>query len=102
MAAKYDGVVEAVRYAADGQIGLVRVYERRGPTWTDRILLTREQFIQRLKSKKKYRAGSRVSHMASTFQVGEPIGIQTSAGGEVIASDSTSAGHDDLGEVPVF
>jgi len=31
--AKYDGVIEAVRYAPAGRISLVRAYERRGPTF---------------------------------------------------------------------
>jgi hypothetical protein len=65
-------------------------------------LLTREQFLQRLKSGKKYRIGSRIPQMASTFQVGEPIHLFQSAGSEIITCGSTPPDHDDLGETPVF
>ena len=54
---KPDGVIEAVRYTPDGKISLVRVYERLGATFADRILLTREQFVQRIKAGKHFFTG---------------------------------------------
>ena len=45
MAKKVDGVVEAVRYR-DGQIEVVRAYERRGAAFSDRLLLTRKEWTQ--------------------------------------------------------
>ena len=71
--AHVDGVIEAVRYGPDGKISLVRVYERRGPTWSDRVLLDREQFIARLRTKKKFMIGERVSLLASTFDLAETV-----------------------------
>ncbi len=35
MAKKFDGVIEAVRYK-NGQIAVVRAFERRGTTFSDR------------------------------------------------------------------
>jgi hypothetical protein len=40
MAKKFDGVIEAVRYK-DGQIEVVRTFERRGAAFTDRLMLNR-------------------------------------------------------------
>jgi hypothetical protein len=40
MAKKFDGVIEAVRYK-DGQIEVVRAFERRGSAFTDRVMLNR-------------------------------------------------------------
>ena len=48
---KYDGVVEAVRYAPDGNLSIARVYERRGSTFSDYILLSRAELIRRIKSR---------------------------------------------------
>ncbi|MDP1779148.1 MAG: hypothetical protein Q8K73_02630, partial [Anaerolineales bacterium] len=47
MAKKIDGVIEAVRYK-NGQITWVRAYERRGATFSDRVLLDRKTLLQRL------------------------------------------------------
>ena len=68
---KIDGVIEAVRYKPDGQILWVRAYLRRGSTYSDRILLDRQELIELLKSGKSFVSGARVELMASTFQVGQ-------------------------------
>ena len=47
---KYDGVIEAVHYAADGQVEWVRAYLRRGPAFSDRIMLDRQTLIEDLKA----------------------------------------------------
>ena len=48
MAKKFDGVIEAVRYK-NGQIEVVRAFERRGAAFTDRIMLNRKEFLERIK-----------------------------------------------------
>jgi hypothetical protein len=102
MAAKYDGVVDAVRYGKDGQLQFIRVYERRGSTFTDRILLNRQQFIDRLKAGKKFMIGERTLQMASTFVVSGPVRLVKASSGDVIASGDGSSDHDDLKGAPVF
>jgi hypothetical protein len=95
MADKYDGVVEAVRYAPDGRIAMVRVYQRRGPTWSDRLLLDRDAFIQLLKSKKRFYIGKRVEFMAGTFQVDRPVRLVGQAGHErLVTVDGGTGGAD--------
>ena len=72
MAKKIDGVIEAARYK-NGQIVTVRVYERRGATFSDRVLIDRKTLLERLKSGQQYVVGSREELHASTFNVGKPV-----------------------------
>ena len=99
---KPDGVIEAVRYSPDGKISLVRVYERLGSTYADRILLTREQFIQRLKAGKHYASGQRIALMGATFETGAEVRLSISGGVEVLQTGPTSGDHDDLKGIPLF
>jgi hypothetical protein len=99
---KYDGVIEAVRYTPDGRIGTVRVYERHGPVFTDRVLLTREALVERLKAGKIFVAGQRKAYLASTFDVFGRVRLIQNDGREIVASENTAADHDLLNDVPVF
>ncbi len=72
---KYDGVIEAVHYKPNGDVDWVRAYERRGPTFSDHLLIDRQTLIDRIKSGKKYVAGKRIVLMASTFEVTNSIQV---------------------------
>jgi hypothetical protein len=94
---KYDGVIEAVRYAPDGKIMLTRVYERRGAAFSDRVLLDRPALVERLKKGLKFVTGQREIFLASTFETAKSVqllgeSITTEMGGE----------HDLLEDVPLF
>lgn len=69
---KIDGVIEAVRYK-NGQIVSVRGYERRGFTFSDRVLLDRKTLLERLQKGQQFVAGTRQDLMASTFTLSKPI-----------------------------
>ena len=100
--AKFDGVIEAVRYASDGKLIWVRAFERRGPTFSDRIILNREALLERLKAGKKFVAGQRVAYLSSTFEVSQPIHLEQRDGVEVVVAGENTAGKGDLLEgVPV-
>jgi len=100
---KYDGVIEVVRYTPEGKISEVRLYERRGPTYSDRILLNRMDLLQRLRAGKKFAVGRREEFMASTFKVSSEVCLAGSRGQEVIVSGPGSeAGHDNLQGTPLF
>jgi len=99
---KIDGVIEAVRYKPDGQILWVRAYLRRGPTYSDRILLDRQELIELLKSGKSFVSGARVELMASTFQVGQPVRLLENNGQEVLVTDETQSSQDRLEGVPLL
>jgi hypothetical protein len=99
---KIDGVIEAARYNPDGQIKWVRAYLRRGPIYSDRILLDRQVLINELKSGKRYMAGERVEQMASTFRLGKPIRLEQRNGQEIVVAGETQANQDRLEGVPII
>lgn len=73
---KAHGVVEAVHLDANGQLDWVRAYERRGPTWSDIVLLDRAALIQRLQSGKRFYIGDRREQWASEFELGQRLRLK--------------------------
>lgn len=100
MAKKYDGVIEAVRYK-NGQIVVVRAYERRGAAFSDRILIDRKEFLELVKKGKQFVTGSRKELMAGTFEQGKPVKVVSRDGRDYIATRD-GVDHDELEQVPVF
>lgn len=100
---KFDGVVEAVRYTPEGMIALVRVYDRRGPTFSDHVLLTRDEFVTRLKSGLIFYTGERKQYLASTFEIQNPVKLIGKAGQEFVATEpANGSARDSLQGVPLF
>jgi hypothetical protein len=97
---KIDGVIEAARYK-NGQLLIVRAYERRGATFSDRVLLERKTLLERLQKGQQYVAGSREELRAGTFKVGKPVLIVKLDDRELLATHE-NATHDELEEVPIF
>ena len=101
MAKKFDGVIEAVRYK-NGQIEVVRAFERRGSAFTDRVLLNRQEFLARLKKGKKFYVGKRREFLAGSFDLQEqPVQVLDRGGKEIISTRSEGE-HDELEQAPVF
>jgi hypothetical protein len=100
MTKKIDGVIEAARYK-NGQLVIVRVYERRGSTFSDRVLLERKTLLERLQQGQQYFTGSREELRASTFKVGKSVLIVKLDDRELLATHE-NATHDELEEVPIF
>ena len=100
MAKKFDGIVEAVRYK-DGQIEVVRAFERRGPAFSDRVLIERHELLERLKKGKTFVTGRRKELLAGTFEQGKPLQIVNHDGREFV-STRNGVEHDELEQVPVF
>lgn len=99
---KYDGVVEAVHYKPDGQVDWVRTYLRRGPTFSDYVLLDRQTLIEHLRSGKKFMAGKRVPQLASTFEVSKPIRVIQKNSKEILVTGDLDAEQDRLEDVPII
>ncbi len=99
---KFDGVVEAVHYQPDGQVAWVRAYERRGPTFSDDVLIDRKKLIERLKTGKRYLVGRRIPNLASTFEVSAPLQVVQVDGKELLATPGAQGGRDHLAGVPVI
>lgn len=100
MAKKFDGVIEAVRYK-NGQIVMVRAYERRGASFSDHLLINRRDLLERLKSGKKFVTGSRTELLASTFEAGKAVQVVSRDGKDFI-STRDAADRDELEQAPVF
>jgi hypothetical protein len=100
MAKKFDGVIEAVRYK-DGQIEVVRAFERRGSAFSDRIMIPRRELLQRIKDGRKFVVGQRKILLAGTFETGKPIQV-VSRGGQDFISTRGDADRDELEQAPVF
>jgi len=98
---KFDGVIEAVRYTRNGQIDFVRAYERRGVTFSDRVLLDRKTLLERLKSRKRFVTGSPRQFWASTFEGGRDVNLVQREGREFVATRADASG-DELEGVPVI
>lgn len=97
---KFDGVVEAVRYQSEGKVDWVRAYVRRGPTFSDRVLLQRQALIDAIKLGKKFVTGKRVPYRASTFEIGEPIQVLDKSGRSVLVVGGEPSERDSLAGVP--
>ena len=98
---KFDGVIEAARYLPDGSILMVRAYERRGATFSDRVLLDRKTLMERLRKGRKFVVGQRKEFLASTFETAQRVRLIGGKGQEFI-STSENAYRDLLEDVPVF
>lgn len=83
---KFDVLIEAVRFAEDGRIDLVRAFERRGATFSDNILINRADLVTRLKSGQKMITGSRKEYLGSTFNTQKVVKLS----GDNISTNPTS------------
>ena len=99
---KYDGVVEAVRYGKDGRIAWARTYLRRGPAWSDYILLDRQTLIEHIKAGRRIMAGRRIPQLAGTFEVSTPLRVIQSNEEDVLVAGDIQADRDRLDGVPVL
>jgi len=99
---KYDGVVEAAHFKLDGQLDWVRVYERRGAIFTDRIVLGRDAFARQLKAGKRYMVGERILNLGGKFNVTQPVRLFNPDGKQVIVVGDIQATKDELTGVPIL
>lgn len=99
---KIDGVIEAVRRDANGQVETVRFYERRGPTWSDFMLIDRDNLVKRLKKGEKFVIGERKLYWAGTFNVLTQVQLTSVDGKEHLITGLTSNGKFELKEAPLF
>ena len=95
---KVDGVIEAVRYAPDGKITIVRAYERHGAVWSDRLLLDRDELVEQLEKGKRYVTGQRKIYLGSRFETGATVNHIDNT----IVTGGESGKQDTLAGVPLF
>jgi hypothetical protein len=97
---KIDGVIEAVHFAPDGKIAWVRAYERRGSTYSDRILINRETLIERIKAGKHFFTGQRIPLEAGSFEIIHPVRIIAINDHSILVTGYSPASQDTLDGVP--
>jgi len=100
---KADLVLVAARYApADSRLYVAQAYRRRGPIWSDLLLLDRPSLIQALEEKRHVYAG-RLTGLAHEFEMLHPIRLEKRNGDVVLRADDMPAvpAGDALG-VPLF
>jgi len=100
MAKKFDGIIEAARFK-NGQISIVRVFERRGPTFSDKFVMDRKTLLDRLQNGRMFVTGSRENLLASTFKVARSVMLVKANDRDFIATRDGSD-HDELENVPFF
>jgi len=100
-AKKFDGIIEAVHFTRNGQIDFVRAYERRGATFSDRVLIDRKTLLEKLKARKRFVTGQRTELLASTFESDRDIQL-VERGGREFVSTHAEASRDELEGVPVI
>ena len=93
-----DGVVEAMHYK-NGELAWVRAYERRGPTWSDHVLLNRETLIARLQNGKKFFVGARIALEASEFDTSHRILVEDDI---LFTDDIAKPAKDTLNNLPIL
>ncbi|MEX1247147.1 MAG: hypothetical protein WEA61_01585 [Anaerolineales bacterium] len=98
---KLDGVIEAAHFTADGKLAWVRAYERRGPTWSDVVLLDRDALVERLKKGKRFYVGSRREFWASEFAVSLPVRLVQFYRGSALVTGQGNARQDRLDGIPL-
>lgn len=100
--AQADVIVEAVHYTSSGEIEWVRVYERRGPTYSDRLIKMRGELIHLLRNGKRIFGGRRIPLMGSTFELFTPIEYIQKDGNFIIKSGKTESLQDRFADIPVL
>ncbi len=99
---KFDGVIEAVHYDPAGQVEWARVYERRGSAFSDLLIISRAQLMERLKGGKKYMIGQRIPYMAGTFKTGKKLNLVAQGQKQYLTTESQPVEKDTLAETPVI
>lgn len=99
---KIAGVIEAVRYTDEGQIDLVRAYERHGFVFSDLIVLDRTSLYDRLQDGAHFVVGERKLFYGNDFDLAEPIRLDGKKDAERIIAGKSQGNQDHLAGAPEF
>ncbi len=99
---KVDLIIEAARYKSNGQVDKVRAYMRRGPTFSDCIILSRHELISNIQNGNKVATGQRIPGLASTFKDLVPLNLFPKGDHVLITSYGHFAEQDLLDDIPVL
>ena len=97
-----DGVIVAAHYKDDGVIDWVKAFLRRGPIWSDVVLISRDALIDQLKSGKNFVTGIRVEYMGTTFETADAVNLITDKDHDILVTGDIESETDRLDNVPVL
>lgn len=99
---KYDGVIEAVHYLPDGKVDWARTYLRRGPTFSDYVLLDRQALLEHIHAGKKFYIGKRIPLMGGVFETAEQVLVHKINGQEYLMTQVGDTERDQLDNAPII
>lgn len=91
-----DGVMEAVYHSADGCVEMARLYGPRGAVFSDRVVLSRDDLVRRIKTRTVFVAGKCRSLQGTSFDLSALVCLAGPVGNEGLISGSASTGNDPL------
>jgi hypothetical protein len=97
-----DGIIVAAHYKADGDIDWVQAFLRRGPIWSDVVIISREALVEQIKSGKNYVTGTRVEYMGTTFETADVVNLITSNDHNILVTGDIDSETDRLENVPIL
>ena len=97
-----DGIIVAAHYKNTGVVDWVQAYLRRGPIWSDVVLISREALVEQLKSGKNYVTGIRVEYMGTTFETADAVNLITNKDHDILVTGEIESETDRLDNVPIL
>ena len=97
-----DGIIVAAHYKNAGVVDWVQAYLRRGPIWSDVVLISREALVEQLKSGKNYVTGIRVEYMGMTFETADAVNLITNKDHDILVTGDIESETDRLDNVPIL
>ena len=100
--ASFDGVIEAVHFAPDGQVAWVRAYERRGSAFSDSVIISRQELVEKLRQGKRFVIGKRLRDLGGTFDTSISLRLRRQKDGDILVTDRLPHEQDCVEGVPLI
>jgi len=97
-----DGIIVAAHYKDTGFVDWVKAFIRRGPTWSDVVLIHREALVDQLKSGANFVTGIRVEFMGTTFKTADAVNLISGRDHDILVTGDIESDVDRLDNVPVL
>ncbi len=97
------GVVETVHYDQDGRVRWVRAYLRRFDAFSDRVVLSRDELIARLKAGQTFVLGKQQDpFLGNVFEIGPALRLAEKQGHPFLVLEGQPLGERELEGAPVL
>ena len=97
-----DGIIVAAHYKDAGVVDWVQAFLRRGPIWSDVVIISREELVDQLKSGKNFVTGIRVEFMGTTFETDDAVNLITDRDRDILVTGDLESDVDRLDNIPVL